>query len=271
MNSFRITFFPSYIPLPHFFRLFRSLTTSHSSVSLPLFSLPVSLSVFFFLPSFRVWLASISLICLHCRVTMPGMHRLDWLSSMTWDGFTRMQLVCAFPHPLNHYRNDSFSLCTPTLSALSFTHMAFHTTAICRWPPTNSLFSPIWNTGSSTNLYLTDWHLSVDVHTPPENESWQDLAKFPSRKGLSQPLPYCHHGQLCCSPTQTAKNLGVTLDSQLSLTTNNAATTRNLEIQAAQHQKNTSPSHSEGGAGSGPGSGHFMPRLLQLPPGCSTC
>ena len=30
---------------------------------------------------------------------MPGMHRLDWLSSITWDGLTRMQLVCAFPHP----------------------------------------------------------------------------------------------------------------------------------------------------------------------------
>ena len=36
----------------------------------------------------------------------PGMHRLDWLSSITWDGLTRMQLVCAFPHPLNHYRKD---------------------------------------------------------------------------------------------------------------------------------------------------------------------
>ena len=41
------------------------------------------------------------------------------------------------------------------------------------WTPKNSylfqpLFSPIWNTGSSTNLCLSDWHLSVDVRTPPE-------------------------------------------------------------------------------------------------------
>jgi hypothetical protein len=34
------------------------------------------------------------------------MHRLDWLINITWDGLSRMQLVCAFPHPLNHYRKD---------------------------------------------------------------------------------------------------------------------------------------------------------------------
>ncbi len=33
-----------------------------------------------------------------CRVAM--FTRLDWLSGITWDGLTRMQLVCAFPLPL---------------------------------------------------------------------------------------------------------------------------------------------------------------------------
>ena len=61
------------------------------------------------------------------------------------------------------------------------------------------------------------------------------------------------------APSQTARNLGVTLDSQLSIYRQHCST--------AQHQENTSPSHSEGSTGSGPGSCLLTTRLLQLPPG----
>ncbi len=115
--------------------LFLSLSPSHSPVSLFLLHLSISLSfsvslacfslssslvyfsrMFLFLRRSRLYLSfcflyiSLSyflstvfscvtcrncLICLHCRVAM--FTRLDWLSGITWDGFTRMQLVCAFP------------------------------------------------------------------------------------------------------------------------------------------------------------------------------
>ena len=69
-----------------------------------------------------------------------------------------------------------------------------------RWHPTSPLFSPIWNTGSSKNLCLSDWHLSVAVCTPPENQSWQVWTTFPSRERLSHPWPYYYLWQLCASP-----------------------------------------------------------------------
>jgi len=59
------------------------------------------------------------------------------------------------------------------------------------------------------------------------------------------------------APTLTARNLWVILNSQLSLTAQITVTARSCRI-----QENMSSSYSEGGTGSGPGSGRFTPRLL---------
>lgn len=86
-----------------FFRLNHLFTTllrlSHLYLSLCFLT---CMDNFFLLLSFHVFAMPLTLMCLHCRVAMfiPGMYRLDWLSSIIWDGLTCMQLVCVFPHPL---------------------------------------------------------------------------------------------------------------------------------------------------------------------------
>ena len=42
-----------------------------------------------------IWLYSES------QCLTPGMHRCDWLSSITWDGLTHMKLVSGCLDPLN--------------------------------------------------------------------------------------------------------------------------------------------------------------------------
>lgn len=40
----------------------------------------------------------------------PGVHRVHWLSGITWVGLSCIQLVCAFLQPLNHYCKDQKKL-----------------------------------------------------------------------------------------------------------------------------------------------------------------
>ena len=104
--------------------LYLSLSPSHSSVSL-LFSMSivcVSPFVFYTFSFYHLFMRHLSLTRLSVSPLSclpPGMHRLDLLSSITWDGLTRMQLVCAFPHPLNHYRKEYRSCAGSNRSTLS--------------------------------------------------------------------------------------------------------------------------------------------------------
>ncbi len=79
--------------LPSFFSTF-----FQSSVSLLLFSTCIAIFLFLSLVFSCVTSHELSHLSALFRVAM--FTRLDWLSGITWDGLTRMQLVCAFPLPL---------------------------------------------------------------------------------------------------------------------------------------------------------------------------
>ena len=74
----------------------------------------------------------------------------------------------------------------------------------------------MFNTGSSMNLCLSDWHLSVaDLKTK--------LLYLPGKCSPTTDLNININNSVV-APTQTSRILGVTLDSQLSLAANFAAT-----------------------------------------------
>lgn len=85
-------FFPYFILtfsiLPVFFSAF-----SGGIICISPVFLHVSLSFFYFSAIFS---------CVTCLSSVC----IDWLSGVLWAYLTHIQLVCAFPYPLNHYHKD---------------------------------------------------------------------------------------------------------------------------------------------------------------------
>ena len=100
------------------------------------------------------------------------------------------------------------------------------------------------------------------------NNKDQPKSQFPGKECPTLDLTI-NIGPSVVSPTQTARNLGVTLDNNLSFTANIAATTRCCRYTLSNFRR-IRPLLTQK-AGSGPGSRHLTPRLLHLPPGWSTC
>ena len=116
---------------------------------------------------------------------------------------------------------------------------------------------------------LTDISQWTSAHHLKINLDKTELLLLPGKGSPTHDLTITFDNSVL-APTQTAGNLGVTLNSQLSLTANITATTCSCRYML-HNIRRIRPLSPQGGAGSGPGSGHLTPRLLQLPPGCSTC
>ena len=101
-----------------------------------------------------LWLCSLPALILPQRPHLPG----------------NLERICVWTLSSHHWGPSRFRPGSPLLlSRLCHSLTWLFLPQLCWWHPTHPLFSPNWNTGSSTSLCLSDWHLSVDVLTPPEN------------------------------------------------------------------------------------------------------
>ncbi len=96
------------------------------------------------------------------------------------------------------------------------------------------------------------------------------LGRFPG-KVSSHPWLLHHHWELCGVPGSDCKDLECDTGWPAVLHYQHCCDCTLLQIRSPQHQEVTSIPHPGGSTGSGPGSCHFTPRLLQLAPGSCAC
>ena len=113
---------------------------------------------------------------------------------------------------------------------LSHIHTWSLLSLLCGWHLTTFLLPLFWHPGGNMHLCVPGRYLSLDIGPPPQAQPWHDGAALTTGEGLPAPRPLNHGWQLHSVSSQSAKNLGVTLDNTLSFSANIKIVTRSCRF-----------------------------------------